>query len=127
MYIFLSLGETQRSLSYNFRIARSTISGILPAVCQAIFDVLKEEYMACPNSELKWKAVSDEFLEMWNFPLCIGAMDGKHVKIIPPSSSGSTYNCKGDFSIVPLALVDATLHFLYVDIGTNCRISDGGV
>ena len=30
----------------------------------------------------KWKSIADEFYERWNFPNCIGAIDGKHVE--PP-------------------------------------------
>ncbi|GFS58015.1 DDE Tnp4 domain-containing protein [Trichonephila clavipes] len=72
--------------------------------------------------------VAEEFWAKWNFPLCLGAMDGKHMRIKPPSHSGATYrNYKGFFSIVQLALVDANLKFLYVDVGTNGRASDGGV
>ncbi|KFM78999.1 hypothetical protein X975_00232, partial [Stegodyphus mimosarum] len=76
----------------------------------------------------QWLEIERNFYKLWNFPMCVGAMDGKHVKISPPPKSGSLYyNYKGDFSIVLLALVDADLKFLYVDIGTNGRVSDGGV
>ncbi|GFY13454.1 protein ALP1-like [Trichonephila clavipes] len=73
-----------------------------------------------PESGNEWKMVAEEFWAKWNFPLCLGAMDGKHIRIKPPSHSGATYrNYKGLINIVLLALVDANLKFLYVDAGTN--------
>ena len=81
-----------------------------------------------PADVNEWQRVADGFNERWNFPNCVGAMDGKHVTIKPPSNSGSFfYNYKHTFSIVLLALVDYDYKFLYVDIGSNGRVSDGGV
>lgn len=55
-------------------------------------------------------------------------MDGKHCIIDPPMRSGSMfYNYKGSYSVVLLALVDAQLRFIYVDVETNGRVSDSGV
>ncbi|CAH2000081.1 unnamed protein product [Acanthoscelides obtectus] len=86
------------------------------------------EELERPTSEADWKAISQEFQCRWKFPHCIGSIDGKHVQTVAPQHSGSLfYNYKGTFSIVFLGVADAIYNFLYVDVGCQGRISDGGV
>lgn len=81
-----------------------------------------------PSSEEEWLAIAEEFERTWQFPNCLGAVDGKHVAVVPPAGAGSHFfNYKGYHSIVLMGIANANYEFIYVDIGTNGRISDGGV
>lgn len=81
-----------------------------------------------PSNSEDWKKIADMFDLNWNFPHCIGALDGKHCVLQNPIHGGSDYyNYKSDFSIVLMGIVDANYCFIYVNVGTQGRISDGGV
>ncbi|KAK7862635.1 hypothetical protein R5R35_001610 [Gryllus longicercus] len=124
---FLATGDTYSSLSYLFRIPVCTISKIIPEVCSAILECLKD-YFKVPTTEDEWLKIAGEFSSQWDFPNCIGALDGKHIHIQAPAKTGSLYfNYKGTFSIVLLALVDANYKFLYTNIGAPGHHADGGI
>lgn len=100
---------------------------IVPQVCEAIWEALVGEYMAVPKEE-EWREIARQFKAHCDFPNCVGAIDGKHVRIVAPPKSGSLYfNYKGTSSIVLLVLVDANLCFRVTDVGAYGRGSDGGV
>lgn len=81
-----------------------------------------------PQNEEEWKRIAVEFENKWNFPNCLGAVDGKHINIFSPANSGSMFfNYKKTFSIVLLAICSANYKFLMVDIGEAGRQSDAGV
>nr|CAI5842128.1 unnamed protein product [Callosobruchus analis] len=127
---FLATGETYRSLMYNTRIHESTISKFVPEVCTAIYKHLKGKYLRTPRTAEEWLKVAEDYEEKWNFPHCIGALDGRHITFSAPISSGSfyhNYEYKGTDSIVLLGLVDAHYRFIYINVGVDGRVSDGGV
>lgn len=114
-------------MSYSFRVGHSTIGKILRETLSAIWNVLGRQVLKPPNQE-EWVKIASEFETLWNFPNCIGAIDGKHIRIKCPPHSGSEYfNYKGYFSIVLLAVCDAHYRFILVDIGDSGRHSDGGI
>ncbi|CAH1973131.1 unnamed protein product [Acanthoscelides obtectus] len=81
-----------------------------------------------PQTENDWIAIAKGFEKRWNFPHCLGSLDGKHIDIIPPANSGSFFfNYKHRHSLVLLAIADANYKFILFDFGTNGRVSDGGV
>lgn len=73
-------GDSFQTISFSYRLGHSTVQSIVLEVCTAIISNLKEECMPMPKED-DWKTISNEFCELWNFPNCIGALDGKHVVI----------------------------------------------
>jgi hypothetical protein len=72
--------------------------------------------MPQPSLE-KWQDIRYGFENSANFPNCIGALDGKHVRIIKRIKSGSRFfNYKHYFSIVLLAICDANYYFTFIDV-----------
>ncbi|XP_068225317.1 putative nuclease HARBI1 [Palaemon carinicauda] len=125
---FLATGRSLEDLKFSTGISAQALGHIISETCQAIYDALRNEYLKFPTTSGEWKKIADDFYLLWNFPNCGGAIDGKHVSIVPPSNSGSYYfNYKGYFSVVLMAIVNANLEFLMVDVGKNGRISDGGI
>ena len=61
-------------------------------------------------------------------PLCIEAIDMKHIVMKKPAFSGSLrHNSKGFFSIVLLAICDACYNFTAIDVGQYGSKNDSAV
>ncbi|XP_040197230.1 protein ANTAGONIST OF LIKE HETEROCHROMATIN PROTEIN 1-like [Rana temporaria] len=123
---YLATGNTYSSLQYEFRLGISTISKIVQDTCDAIWK-LRRSFMPTPNKE-KWEDIAKAFWNKTNFPNCLGAIDGKHIRLIKPCHSGSQYyNYKKYFSVVLMAVVDADYKFIFVDIGSFGSNADSAV
>jgi len=68
----------------------STVSQIVKRTCVTIWNVLREEYLPTPTTEM-WHKIAEKYWRKWHFPNCLGALDGKHVEIKCPAKSGSLY------------------------------------
>ncbi|XP_014667133.1 PREDICTED: uncharacterized protein LOC106808794 [Priapulus caudatus] len=101
-----------------------------PLTCERAVedDVMKDKNGIVPNTSQEWKQVAVNFYRKWNYPFCLGALDGKHVAIRQPCGTGSEFfNYKHFFSVVLFALTDADYRFLYVNVGSTGRSGDAGI
>ncbi|XP_008179385.1 uncharacterized protein LOC103308193 [Acyrthosiphon pisum] len=90
-------------------------------------------YMPEPTEDI-WTKSTQGFFEKWQFPNCIGSVDGKHVTIKCPNNSGSKNFCYlKKFSVVLMAIVDPDYKFICIDVyicidvSGYGRNSDGGI
>nr|CAH7743080.1 unnamed protein product [Callosobruchus chinensis] len=124
---FLGYGDSFSTISFSYRLGETTVREIVYDTCQKIWDTLRPLVMPTPSLE-QWQKIEEGFRTKWNYPNCVGAIDGKHVVFEKPPNTGSQfYNYKKEFSIVLLALVDADYRFITVDVGGYGRNSDGGI
>ncbi|KAL4136355.1 hypothetical protein QTP88_007903 [Uroleucon formosanum] len=81
-----------------------------------------------PQTSKDCKEVANGFKDRWQMINCGGCIDGKHIRICQPARSGALYyNYKNFYSIVLMAIVNHNYELIYVDVGKQGRISDGGV
>ncbi|XP_049962386.1 uncharacterized protein LOC126482349 [Schistocerca serialis cubense] len=124
---YLAHGDTQQMIVLSYRVGRSTACRIIRKTCQTLWNVLQPKFLKKPATD-DWLSIAYDFHTKWQFPNCVGAIDGKHVVMQSPANSGSEYfNYKGTHSVVLMAACDANYKFTWVDIGSAGRDSDGGI
>ncbi|XP_074034666.1 uncharacterized protein [Leptinotarsa decemlineata] len=125
---FLSVGITFKSLAQSYSLGRSTVAKTIYQTLKAIWKKLVFQHMSPKLTSEDLRKISDEFFSRWQFPNCVGAIDGKHFRIQKPPRShhGSQYyNYKNVFSLVLQAVSDADYKFSVIEIGGKVRQSDG--
>ena len=107
------------AMKYSWRVPHITQSLAVREVGQAIIDEYIFEVMSCPTTPEGWRAISDKFLQKWNFSRTCGALSGKHIAYkCPPKSDSQYFNYKGFYSVVLMALVEADYKFIWADLGS---------
>ncbi|KAM9330606.1 uncharacterized protein PAF06_015843 [Gastrophryne carolinensis] len=113
---YLATGESFASLRVLFLMGTTTIGKILKETCQAIYEDMKGSMMPEPTPE-KWLENAELFWQWSQFPNCIGAVDGKLIRILmPPMSESRTYNYRRQISMVLTAIVDSAYNFVAMDV-----------
>ena len=125
----LATGDSHATIAMCYRMSPTTVGRIIMETCQIIWvNLLDNGFLKVPSTQKEWKEVAQRFEFKWNFPNCVGAIDGKHVVMQAPARAGSTFfNYKGSHSIVLMAVANSDYEFIMVDIGEAGRQSDGGV
>ncbi|XP_054259944.1 uncharacterized protein LOC128984635 [Macrosteles quadrilineatus] len=88
-------------LAFSFRMGASTVKAIVLETCKVIWKNLLKDHMPQPTAEMMEKSKAG-FWELWNFPNCVGALDGKH------------------------CVSDPDYKFLAVEVGGKGRKNDAG-
>ena len=101
-----STAASFRHLAFEFRMGDSTLSLVLKETVQILRYVLQSLNMPQPTVEkFKKTAAKYVYYSILNFPQCLGAIDGKYVRIICPAHADTKYfNCKSYYSILGTAV-----------------------
>lgn len=98
MLQFLASDELQQSLSFTYRLVKSTVSNIIKEACDAT-------YKTTLSSQKNCLRIANDFDELWNLPNLIGALNRKYICIQCTAGTGTkSHNYKGNFSLVLLVV-----------------------
>ena len=116
-----------QKIAWSFKIGKETVRSIILDVAEILRTTLFEFYVSEPNTG-DFEQIEKDFSQLWNFPNCVGAVDGKHIAIQCPPNCGSQYfNYKKYHSVVLMAVCDAKYRFTHINIGAYGSQNDAGM
>ena len=120
------LGSTSelRVAAQLFGVGISTVAGIQYQFTTAIIKHFGTK-IRWPSTDDGLLKISDEFARVWDYPLCIGSVDGCHIPCSPKAADATDfYNYKGWYSTILFAVADASYKFTYFNVGCPGRMND---
>ncbi|PIK49296.1 hypothetical protein BSL78_13811 [Apostichopus japonicus] len=99
----LATGDSHQTVAISFRLGKSTVNSIFKETAAAIWNSLHNVVLKFPTKE-DWQRIAREFWSYWNFPVCLGAIDGKHV-VVPSPANSDPRALPGTDTIVPPVFV----------------------
>lgn len=113
LYKLTSCAE-YRVVANQFGTHKTTVHRCVYKVCEAIYAEFKDDYLKLPN-EMEAQEIADGFEKMCGLPNVIGAIDGTHIPILPPTCGYRDFvNRKGWPSYNILAVVDHAYRYLHI-------------
>nr|XP_037280909.1 protein ANTAGONIST OF LIKE HETEROCHROMATIN PROTEIN 1-like [Rhipicephalus microplus] len=87
---YLASGLDICNVALAYPVGIETARRSIHLICRAIWARLKDHFMKVPT-KADWAKIAGDFTRRWQFPNCLGAVDGKHVAITCPPKSGSAF------------------------------------
>ena len=112
---YLSDEGHMRKTANSFGLSRSSVSITVRKVCQVITGHLGALFIRLSTTEEEVEEKTRNFFTHFQFPQCLGAVDGTHINIKqPPCNSTDYVNRKSRFSINVRACCDYSYQFMDV-------------
>lgn len=119
----LARGDYLHTIAELTGLGTSTVCMIVKEVSNVIISRLWQNFVSknFPNDLEKLKDIMVAFEEHWQYPCCIGAVDGCHLPMKCPrggqESAKEYHNFKNFYSIVLMAMVDSRQRFMWASSG----------
>ncbi|XP_071640840.1 uncharacterized protein [Temnothorax longispinosus] len=109
------IGDKVPEVAFAYRVGLSTVHKIIKETCDVFGRLLGPIYLRAPSRE-EYLQIAEGFWTLWNFPHCLGAIDGKHVDAQCPPNSGKN----SDAGIYGNSYLNVTNEMLDIPEGTSC-------
>ncbi|KAK3734252.1 hypothetical protein RRG08_049670 [Elysia crispata] len=86
---YLASGTSFQHIGYNYRVSHNHTGFIVSETCRAIWERLTPLCLPIPDRDT-WERIADEYYRLWNFPNCVGSIDGTHQEIQCPKHAGES-------------------------------------